>query len=270
MAHFSTMLLFDQVKGPEQRIEFAKRIEARYGDNRQKDAEKPLVKTDGSRPGDTTVMYDKGGWVFWMLLNHMGRERALAGLQEFIREYSTGPDHAVLQDFVRVMRRHAPDVEAYDAFVAQWFFDVVVPEYKIHGVKAEKVSESAGAPGDEMPTEQWAVTFEIENLGTGVMPVELAAIRGERFPKEKEGPARTTTGEGREADAVVASAGDAEAGEAEAATVKTYQESKVVVTIGAGEKRTVTITAPFKPEKVIVDPDAKVLQLNRDQAVAEA
>ena len=31
-------------------------------------------------------MYDKGGWVFWMLLNQMGRDRALAGMQAFIKD----------------------------------------------------------------------------------------------------------------------------------------------------------------------------------------
>jgi ABC-type Na+ efflux pump permease subunit len=55
MAHFSTILLCEQVKGLRQRIEFCKRIEEGYGEKRRKDSEKPLVKTDGSRPGDTTV-----------------------------------------------------------------------------------------------------------------------------------------------------------------------------------------------------------------------
>ena len=51
MAHFSTILLCEQVKGLRQRIEFCKRIEESYGEARRKDSEKPLVKTDGSRPG---------------------------------------------------------------------------------------------------------------------------------------------------------------------------------------------------------------------------
>ena len=68
MAHFSTALLTEQVKGPQARIEFLKRIEENYGDARRADAERPLVKIDGSHDGDTTVTYDKGGWVFWMLL----------------------------------------------------------------------------------------------------------------------------------------------------------------------------------------------------------
>ena len=75
------------MKGLRQRIEFCKRIEESYGESRRKDSEGPMVKIDGSQPGDTTVTYDKGGWVFWMLLQHMGRERTLDGIREFIEQY---------------------------------------------------------------------------------------------------------------------------------------------------------------------------------------
>ena len=108
MAHFSTALLFEQVKGPRGRIEFLKNIEHRYELSRRKDSERALVKIDGSENGDQTVTYDKGGWVFWMLLRQMGRKQALAGLQEFIKEYHDGPDFPVLQDFVEVMRATPP------------------------------------------------------------------------------------------------------------------------------------------------------------------
>ena len=67
MSHFSTALLMEQVKGPQARMEFLKRIEENYGDSRRADAERPLVKVDGSREGDQTATYDKGGWVFWMM-----------------------------------------------------------------------------------------------------------------------------------------------------------------------------------------------------------
>jgi ABC-type transport system involved in multi-copper enzyme maturation permease subunit len=170
MAHFSTILLCEQVKGPRQRIEFCKRIEEKYGETRRKDSEKPLVKTDGSRPGDTTVTYDKGGWVFWMLLQHMGRERALAGLREFIGRYRLSADHPVLQDFVATMRPFAPDPAAFDAFIRQWFFEVVVPEYRLSEARRVQVSDGA-----------WDVTVRVENAGTGRTAVEVAAARGERF-----------------------------------------------------------------------------------------
>src|SRR6185436_10471748 len=117
MSHFSTILLIEQVKGLSARIEFCKRIEENYGENRQVDSEKPMVKIDGSKPGDTTVTYDKGGWVAWMLLNLMGREQALAG-----------------------MREYAPDQAAFDAFVKQWYHEVVLGEYKLEDAKKEQGS----------------------------------------------------------------------------------------------------------------------------------
>jgi hypothetical protein len=261
MAHFSTLLLFEQVKGERDRIEFCKRIEAQYGDNRVVDSERPLVKTDGSRPGDTTVMYDKGGWVFWMLLNHMGRERALEGTRDFMNRYAHSNDHAVLQDYVRVMREHAEDVEAYDAFVKQWFFEVVVPEYRISDVQLVEAVNDTGEPA-------WDVTFQLENRGESTMPLELAVTRGERFPDDDE--EQPVPDDVASVDAVVASADGQHAivedqeGEADA-----YQESRTMITIGADEKQTVTIRCSFEPERVVVDPDVKMLQLNRDRAVAE-
>ena len=108
-AHFSTILLVEQVKGLNARIDFCKRLEASYGRDRQADSERPLVKITGERPGDTTVTYDKGGWVFWMLLNQMGREKALAGMQAFIKTYHGNTDHPVMQDFLATMRPFAAD-----------------------------------------------------------------------------------------------------------------------------------------------------------------
>jgi aminopeptidase N len=103
MAHYSTILLVEKMKGERDRIEFCKRIEERYGERRQADSERPLVKIDGSRPGDTTVTYDKGGWVMWMLTGLMGRDNMLAGLREFIDTYGNGPDYPVLQDLVATL-----------------------------------------------------------------------------------------------------------------------------------------------------------------------
>lgn len=233
MAHFSTILLFEQVKGPRSRIEFCKRIEERYDRDRRVDSERPLVKIDGDKNGDTTVTYDKGGWVFWMLLRHMGREKALAGLRAFIEKYHNGPDFPVLQDFVATMRPFAPDAKAYDAFVKQWFFEVVVPEYHLSEAKRTQL------PGDSPGNGAWEVTVRVENAGTGRMPVEVAAVRGEkRF----------------EDDGKVAA---------------DYQEARTTVTLGAGESQEVRIRCNFEPKQVLVDPDATVLQLRRKYAVAK-
>lgn len=173
MAHFSTLLLTEQVHGLEGRIEFAKRIEERYGDRRRVDSERPLVWTDGSKAGDNTVTYDKGGWVFWMLLNHLGREAALAGYQDFIGRYAESEDYPVLQDFVAVMREHASDTTAFDAFVEQWFFDVVLPQYRFESVEVTPTGNS------------YTVHATVNNVGTGRMSVAVAAVRGERFPEEQ-------------------------------------------------------------------------------------
>ena len=228
MAHFSTALLMDQVKGPRARMEFLKRIEENYGDSRRADAERPLVRTDGSHDGDQTVTYDKGGWVFWMLYEQLGRERDLAGLRKFIADWGNGPDYPVLQDFTAAMRPFAPDPAVYDAFVRQWFHQVVVPEYRLSDARV-----TAGPGGSS-----WKVSVRVKNAGTGRMPVEVAAVRGDRFTKGgKPAPG--------------------------------YRDVRRTVTLGAGEERTVEIPCAFQPERVLVDPDVKVLQLRRKAAVAK-
>src|SRR6202521_3672318 len=121
-ANFSTMLLLDQLRGPAARIDFATRSEGFYGETRQPSDEKPLAETYGARPADVTVIYDKGGWAFWMLLQQMGREAYFAGARHFIAQYHGAPDHPVLQHFVAAMRPFAPDPAGFDQVVDQWFF----------------------------------------------------------------------------------------------------------------------------------------------------
>lgn len=227
MSHFSTLLLLEQVKGARARQEFARRIEERYGEERRVDTEKAMVWVDGSKPGDTTATYDKGGWVFWMLMEHMGRERALAGLRRFIADWGDKPDHPVLQDFLATMRPFAPDPAAYDAFAKQWFHEVVVPQYELRGARKEKRGEG------------WEVVVKVKNTGTGRMPVQVAAARGERFSEE----------------------GKPQPGYRDARTPP--------VLLGPNQEREVRIACPFEPERVLVDPDVRVLQLRRKNAVAE-
>ncbi len=222
-ANFSTILLVDQMKGLAARIDYCKRLEANYAKSRHPDSERPLVKIDGSRDGDTTVTYDKGGWVFWMLLNQMGREPALHGLQSFITAYHGNPDHPVLQDFLVVMRKFAPDSTAFDLFARQWFHEVVLPEYRLH------------EPSKTREGDHWKVSVRLENVGTGTMPVEVSATRGLRFDKTGQLSAE-------------------------------YREARATATVGKGQSQDLTITCPFEPESIIVDPDAQVLQLQRTSA----
>ncbi|MEQ8765685.1 MAG: M1 family aminopeptidase [Planctomycetota bacterium] len=220
MAHFSTLLLSEQVRGVGARIDFARKIEDRYGENRVQDSERPLYWIDGSRPGDATCTYDKGGFVMWMLLNHLGREKMLEGLQSFIAHYLDDLDHPVLQDLTRHLRSFAADPAAYDAFVAQWFESVVVAEYRIRDARR---SEADGG---------WLVTAEVSNVGTAHAPIEIAISRGVRFPSDDEdtGP---------------------------------YHEARVTVPLEVGETRTIEIHSDFEPERIVIDPDVRVLQLRR-------
>jgi ABC-type transport system involved in multi-copper enzyme maturation permease subunit len=231
MAHFSTILLMEAEKGERERIELCRRIEERYSDRRQLDSERPLVKIDGSRAGDTTVTYDKGGWVMWMLTDLMGREAALAGLRDLFERFADGPDHPLLEDLVETLRPHAPDPEAFDRFVGQWYFDVVVPEYRL---RAAEVTRTGTA---------FETRVTIENRGSGRMPVEVAAVRGERFPEAE--------GEDAEPDAAR----------------DPYREARTTVVLGAGESADLTLPSDFEPERLVVDPDARVLQLERDAAL---
>jgi ABC-type transport system involved in multi-copper enzyme maturation permease subunit len=214
MAHFSTLLLLEATKGEDARRDFARAIEDRYGEQRRVDGERPLVKIDGSRAGDTTVTYDKGGWAFWMLMEHMGRERALAGIQDFIHRYADNPDHPVLQDFLAVLREHAADRQAYDAFVAQWFHEVVLPQYRVADTAVTR-------EGD-----RWTVTARVENTGTGRMPVEVALVA-------QDGTHLTTT-----------------------------------LRLAEGQSAPLTWQTTAEPEKIVVDPEVRVLMLKRDKAEA--
>ncbi|MEP7028512.1 MAG: M1 family aminopeptidase [Candidatus Eisenbacteria bacterium] len=225
MAHFSTILLCEQVKGEAQRMAFCRQIEHRYGDLRQRDSERPLVKLNGELPADGRIIYDKGGWALWMLFRLMGRENGLAALKDYMARYRDSQDHPVLQDYLAVMREHALDPAAFDAYVKQWFYGVVVPQYLV----TDPVATHTPAG--------WIVTARVKNVGTGTMPIEVAAARGKRFP---------------------VSAGDKRA--------PAYVDARTTVMLAAGQEASLTIPCPFEPERVVVDPDVLVLQLNREKA----
>jgi len=228
-ANFSTMLLLDQVRGPAARIDFATRSEAFYGETRQPGDEKPLAETFGARPADVTVIYDKGGWAFWMLLQQMGREAYFAGARHFIAQYHEAPGHPVLQHFVAAMRPYAPDPAGFDEIADQWFFKVVMPEYRI--VEAHKQRRAGGNGG-----ESWEVVARVANAGTARMPVEVAAAsRRDRFGDD-----------GKE--------------------IAGYRDVRATLVLGPGEEKQVRLVCPFDPQRLVVDPDAKVLQLQRKAA----
>lgn len=178
MSHYSTILLTEQVQGLRQRLAFCRQIEDHYGDTRRADGERSLLRVDGARTGDETVIYDKAGMVFWMLQQLIGRDAMLAGLRELIATYRDNDDHATVPDALSIWRRHAPDPAAYDAFVQQWFHEVVVPEYKLRNGRRTR----DGA--------DWLVHVQVRNDGSGRMPVTVAATHGERFESDGKASAQ--------------------------------------------------------------------------------
>jgi aminopeptidase N len=225
MAQYSALLLMEAEHGLAGRIELACRFEERYGRERRADGERPLVEIeDASRAGDETAIYDRGGWVLWMLDRHLGRERMLAGLRAFIQQFLESDDHPLVEDLLETLRPYAPDPAAYQAFVEQWLFDVVSPELSV----SETVVAPTGAG--------WTVSATVANVGTGTVTVEVAVSRGERF--------------------------DAATGEALAG----YADARQAVRLRPGERQKLSWTTGFKPERIVVDPDAQLFQLHRERA----
>jgi hypothetical protein len=108
----------------------------------------------------------------------------------------------------------------------------VVPEYRVHDAKTVQ------APGGG-----WVTTAQVENVGTGRMPIEVAAVRGERFPSD------TTKAKSKKSEP--------------------YAIGTMPLTLGSKEKQSVTIRTSFKPDRVVVDPNVRVLQLRRQSAEAK-
>jgi hypothetical protein len=107
-----------------------------------------------------------------------------------------------------------------------------VPEYRV--ASASKAADGKG----------FEVMVTVENVGTGTMPVEIAATAGERWLK-------------------------ADSTDAGFVANPDYKDARGAVTLGAGESKTLTIRCEFNPEKVVVDPDVRVLQLKRKHAFAD-
>jgi hypothetical protein len=47
-----------------------------------------------------------------------------------------------------------------------------------------------------------------------------------------------------------------------------FRDARVTLVLGAGEEKLARIRCPFEPEAVVVDPDADVMQLQRQAAAA--
>jgi len=127
------------------------------------------------------------------------------------------------------MRPYAAAPRGFDEVVEQWFFERVIPEYRIEEAHKRQLG---GVPPE------WEAVARVANAGTGRMAVEVAAAsQGERFDDH-----------GR--------------------PVAGYRDVRTSLVLGPGEQREVRLRCPFEPRRLVVDPDAKVMQLQRKAAVA--
>ncbi len=85
----------------------------------------------------------------------------------------------------------------------------------------------------------WETSVHVENVGTGRMPVEVAVLAGERALDPSE-------------------------------TAKApYQAAATTIVLGGKEAKDVTIRSSFKPDRIVTDPNVRVLQLRRAAAVVK-
>ncbi len=168
LSHMSALLLLEAVKGPEARKRFARAMEERYAKDRSLDGERPLVRVDGARKGDTTLTYDRGGWAFWMLAKAMTLPRFSAGMHDFVAKYRESRDHPAIADLFETLRPFAADPAELDVFREAWFESTSVPRLRVEGATA--LPSPTGA----------RVDFRLVDDGNGRGPVRVRVFgRGE-------------------------------------------------------------------------------------------
>jgi hypothetical protein len=168
LAEFSALLLVHHELGDAQGAAVRRRWERRYTYARSADDERPIHRTDGSRPGDQVVIYDRAGFVFWMLREQMGEAAMLAGLRAFVAKWRNGVatpdglDFPLIEDLVASLREQAPDPAAFDAFVGAWILGTKLPDLQLDDVRTEAVDGGGHA-----------VTGALRDIATGRGRVDL-------------------------------------------------------------------------------------------------
>jgi aminopeptidase N len=188
LAEFSALMLVQHELGEEQARTLRRRWERAYAEGRRADNERSINRTDGSRPGDQVVTYNRAGLVFWMLRDLMGEERMLAGLKAFVAKWKDGVetpqglDFPLIEDMVESLRPFAPDEVAFNLFVDQWIYGTSLPEFELGDVTVD------GAEG------AFTTAVELRNLGTGTVDVTVR-VSGEDAKQFEDSVVRVAAGE---------------------------------------------------------------------------
>ncbi|MFN9946102.1 MAG: M1 family aminopeptidase, partial [Planctomycetota bacterium] len=185
LAEFSSLMLVHHELGEEQGQALRRRWERAYAFGRSPDDERSINRTDGTRPGDQVITYNRAGFVFWMLRDCMGEDAMVAGLRAFVAKWRDGVetpeglDFPLIEDMVVSLREHAPDQVKFDAFVADWILGTKFPELEVADTRiADGSTEGA-----------YATKGSLRNIATGrgasASPVEVVVrVLGEKPKKE--------------------------------------------------------------------------------------
>jgi aminopeptidase N len=216
LAEFSALMLLHHELGDEQAKTLRRRWEKQHTEGRRADNERPINRTDGTRPGDQVVTYPRAGFVFWMLRDLMGEEQMLAGLKAFVAKWKNGIetpeglDFPLIEDMVESLRPFAPNEVAFNIFIDQWIYGTTLPEFELDDVKVDGTEGAC------------TTAVELRNVGKGTVDVTVRAL-GE--------------------DAA--------------------QFEDTVVRVAAGGSVPVVIRSAFKPAKLVVDPEVRLLFAGR-------
>ncbi|MEW6747537.1 MAG: M1 family aminopeptidase, partial [Planctomycetota bacterium] len=257
LAHFSTLLMEERFNGRVAARNRRLRFEREYLGGRHADVERPIVRVDGSEPGDEATWYNKGGLVFWMLSQTLGRDRFGEVLRRFVEEYSFKSDHPTVHDLLRLVREAAPG--ECEPFLQQWFYEVHLP-------KPEIVRADVKADGSAFDT-----TIQVRNAGTGTVPLEVEVANRKRLSTEigiEPAPVRLQRDTlpdplGWEEELRKLEEQRAQAG---GKPLEPYQAERVSILLGPDAEATATFRTTFKPRYVLLDPDAQLLMSGRTRA----
>jgi hypothetical protein len=222
-------MLLEQMKGPQARMFYAARMEAEYGERRQPGTEKPLA--------ETLELEGRRGDVTVIY------DKGAWALWMLYKQMGKEDFLAGVQRYFRIYHGN-PDHPVIEDFVAVMrpyakdpkAFDDVVRQWFFSTVTPEyRIEEARKQPAGQGG---WEVLARVENAGTGRMAVDVAATRGQRFDdKGKVSPE--------------------------------YRAARTTIVLGAGEAKEVRIRCPFEPQRLVVDPDVNVLQLQRRAAAVK-
>ncbi|MFM7260443.1 MAG: hypothetical protein ACKO3W_07555, partial [bacterium] len=162
-------------------------------------------------------------------------------------ETPEGLDFPLIEDMVESLRAHASDVAQFDAFVAQWIYGTKLPDLELG--ESTVTLDAAGSTAD--------AKFIVE--GT----LRNRSKNGGEVQNESEFEIEN------EIEVVVRAYGEAPDSEldpdanADGKTAPTAPFEDIIVRLKGNEQTAFRIVTTFRPVKVVVDPEVRLLFVGR-------